>query len=119
MSFLKIAVVLTFAVSLAQADSLRLRDGTIIIGNYVGGTQTEVWFQRSPAGAEPFPLFAVESLRFGPLLGSSAPPPSVLKASRVTVARKLPREFAHIPAQKPVTLATLLRFDRFASAVAR
>ncbi|MGH8101280.1 MAG: hypothetical protein ACREIW_08275, partial [Chthoniobacterales bacterium] len=104
MSFLRIAVVLGILASFGRADSLRLRDGTIIIGNYVGGTQTEIWFQRSPAGAEAFPLFAIESVRFGNLIGSAAPrlpEPSVLKSTRVKVARKLPRQFARVPEPKP------------------
>jgi hypothetical protein len=52
------------AASAVSADELHLRDGTVIVGSYIGGSQKEVWFQRTPAGAEVFPLFTVESLRF-------------------------------------------------------
>jgi hypothetical protein len=48
----------------AQADELRLRDGTVILGAYVGGTQKEVYFQHTPAGSDMYPLFMVESLKF-------------------------------------------------------
>ena len=71
--FLRIAVLLCFLASFVHADTLRLRDGTVILGNYVGGSQTEIWFPRGPAGAGAFPLFIVESLRFGNLIGSAAP----------------------------------------------
>src|SRR5579884_3740112 len=49
---------------LAQADELHLRDGTIVIGTYVGGSQKEVYFQRTPAGADMYPLFMIESVKF-------------------------------------------------------
>ena len=65
----RVLMLFVLALAAARADVLRLRDGTVLVGNYVGGTQTEVWFQRSPAGAEAFPLFAVESLKFGGVLG--------------------------------------------------
>jgi hypothetical protein len=58
----------------AQADELRLRDGTVILGSYVGGTQKEVYFQHTPAGSDMYPLFVVESLKFNstPTLTPSA-----------------------------------------------
>jgi hypothetical protein len=59
-----------------SADELHLRDGTVIEGSYIGGSQKEIWFQRTPAAPEVFPLFLVESLKFssGPTLapGTSA-----------------------------------------------
>jgi hypothetical protein len=57
-----------------QADELRLRDGTVILGSYVGGTQKEVYFQHTPAGSDMYPLFMVESLKFNsaPTLTPSA-----------------------------------------------
>jgi len=60
--------------AVAQADELRLRDGTVILGSYVGGTQKEVYFQHTPAGSDMYPLFMVESLKFNstPTLTPSA-----------------------------------------------
>ena len=52
------------AANLAFADELHMRDGTVIVGTYVGGTQKEVYFQHSPAGADMYPLFMVESVKF-------------------------------------------------------
>ncbi|HEY4359322.1 MAG TPA: hypothetical protein VGN17_00035 [Bryobacteraceae bacterium] len=104
MLFLRTAVLLGMLASLVQADTLRLRDGTVITGNYVGGSQNEIWFQRGPAGAEAFPLFMVESVRFGNLIGSSAPnlPKPTASKARMPV-RKI---------EKPVTLATMFHVDR-------
>jgi hypothetical protein len=65
--------------SAASADELHLRDGTIIVGAYVGGTQKEVYFQRTPAGSDMYPVFMVESVKFNPAPGlppgASAPRP--------------------------------------------
>jgi len=57
------------AAAFAQADELHLRDGTVMVGNYVGGGQKDVWFQRTPAGPEIFPLYEVESLKFNTVPG--------------------------------------------------
>lgn len=65
----RVLMLVALALAAARADVLRLRDGSVLNGSYVGGTQTEVWFQRGPAGAEAFPLFAVESLKFGGAFG--------------------------------------------------
>jgi hypothetical protein len=46
------------------ADELHLRDGTVIVGSYIGGSQKEIWFQRTSAAADVVPLFMVESLKF-------------------------------------------------------
>jgi hypothetical protein len=58
----------------ATADELHLRDGTVMEGSYIGGSQKEIWFQRTPAGPEVFQLFLVESLKFNsiPTLAPSA-----------------------------------------------
>lgn len=48
----------------AQADELHLRDGTVIVGAYAGGTQKEIYFQHTPAGSDMYPLFLVESVKF-------------------------------------------------------
>ena len=54
------------AMNFAYADELRMRDGTVIVGTYVGGTQKEVYFQHSAAGTDMYPLFMVESVKFNP-----------------------------------------------------
>lgn len=54
----------------AKADILRLRDGRMFTGNFLGATQTEIWFQQDTPGtilgAEGYPVTEVESLTFGP-----------------------------------------------------
>jgi hypothetical protein len=64
MKWIRILYLAAIAATFAQADELHLRDGTVIVGNYVGGGQKDVWFQRTPAGPEIFPLYEVESLKF-------------------------------------------------------
>lgn len=53
--------------SAANADELHLRDGTVIIGAYVGGTQKEIYFQHTPAGSDLYPVFMVEAVKFNPV----------------------------------------------------
>ena len=65
---------------LAHADMLRLRNGIEFTGHYVGGTKTEIWFEREGmvSTMEIIPTSVVEALKFepgsgGPAAGSSAP----------------------------------------------
>src|SRR5580658_8900185 len=64
MKWTRVLCLAAMAAAFAEADELHLRDGTVIVGNYVGGGQKDVWFQRTPAGPEIFPLYEVESLKF-------------------------------------------------------
>lgn len=57
-------LLLLCAASAMAADELHLRDGSVIVGVYVGGTQKEVYFQHTPAGSDMYPLFMVESVKF-------------------------------------------------------
>ena len=54
----------------ASADTLRLRDGRTLSGQFLGATRAEIWFQRDVPGEvlgkEAFPVMQVESLTFGP-----------------------------------------------------
>lgn len=70
MRWVGVWLILTVASSLGFADELHMRDGTVIVGTYVGGTEKEVYFQRTPAGADMYPVFMVESVKFS---GASAP----------------------------------------------
>jgi hypothetical protein len=77
MKWLRVLCLLAVAAA-ARADELHLRDGTVIVGAYIGGTQKAIYFQRTPGGTDIFPLFMVESVsfnsvpRFAP--GASSPP---------------------------------------------
>src|SRR5579871_2414629 len=59
----------------ARADILRLRDGRMFTGNFLGATRTEIWFQRDTPGdiigAAPYPVDSVESVTFGPAMRQS------------------------------------------------
>jgi len=75
----------TAALSAAAADELHMRDGSVIVGAYVGGTDKAVYFQHTAAGADMYPLFMVESVKFNAtpainpgtsLNGSSKVPPA-------------------------------------------
>lgn len=69
---------LAAAMVAAQADELHLRDGTVIIGAYVGGTTKEIYFQHTPAGSDMYPVFLVESVKFNP--APSLTPGAALKS---------------------------------------
>jgi hypothetical protein len=53
-----------------RADTLKLRDGRTLSGQFLGATRAEIWFQRDVPGEvfgkEAFPVMQVESLTFGP-----------------------------------------------------
>ncbi len=49
----------------AQADTLRLRNGTTIEGKFVSGTEKGIWFERGAEGTALYPLSFVENLSFG------------------------------------------------------
>ena len=71
----RILVVLMFlCLAVAQADTLRLHDGTELVGRYLGGTQTQIWFERQGmvATTEVIPTAAVEALKFGPTIANHA-----------------------------------------------
>jgi hypothetical protein len=90
---------------IASADTLRLRDGRILSGQFLGATRSEIWFQRDVPGEvlgkEAFPVMQVESLTFGPTAqaaispaspqrplrpaASSTPAPTALKAQRSSI----------------------------------
>jgi hypothetical protein len=71
MKWMLLAGLLAIGIADARADELHLRDGTVITGVYVGGTQKEVYFQHTPAGSDMYPLFMVESVRFNNAPGFS------------------------------------------------
>jgi len=68
-SMLKFLAIALLATAL-RADILRLRDGRMVTGNFLGATRTEIWFQNDAPGdflgARAYPVEQVESLTFGP-----------------------------------------------------
>ena len=62
-------VVLVFCLSgFVRGDVLRLRNGTEFTGRYIGGTKTEIWFEREGmvSTTEVIPTSLVEGLKFEP-----------------------------------------------------
>ena len=64
---------LLLAAGSAQADDLRLLDGTKLHGWFLGGTENNVWFQTLDAPAKSYPLEMVDALTFGPVRGAPTP----------------------------------------------
>ena len=73
-SILKLFLIGMVCITL-RADMLRLRDGRLITGQFLGATRTEIWFKDDVPGdvmgAAAYPVEAVESLTFGPAPGQS------------------------------------------------
>ncbi len=69
---MKLALLIVLLIGAARADILRLRDGRMFTGNFLGATRTEIWFQRDTPGdylgAAAYPVEEVESLTFGPAM---------------------------------------------------
>jgi hypothetical protein len=62
-----LAILLAIALT-ASADVIRLRDGTVVEGQFLGASQSEIWFHRSGAtdflGRLVVPVEQVQSLVF-------------------------------------------------------
>lgn len=68
MKFFTLSMLVCCLSALAQGDTLRLRNGTEFVGHYIGGTTTEIWFQRDGMvpTTEVIPTSLVEALKFEP-----------------------------------------------------
>ncbi len=68
MKFLTLAVLIFCVSGFARGDVLRLRNGIEFTGHYIGGTTTEIWFQRDGlvSTTEVIPTSLVEALKFEP-----------------------------------------------------
>ena len=68
MKVVTLAVLFLGVSGFARADVLRLRNGTEFTGHYIGGTKTEIWFQRDGMvpTTEVIPTSLVEGLKFEP-----------------------------------------------------
>ena len=68
MKFFTLSVLLCCLSGLVRGDVIRLRNGTEFTGHYIGGTTTEIWFQRDGMvpTTEVIPTNLVEGLKFEP-----------------------------------------------------
>jgi len=75
MQAIRMLALIGLACVAANADILKLRDGRMYNGQFLGATRTEIWFQRDAPGdvlgAAAYPIAQVESLTFGPALRQS------------------------------------------------
>src|ERR1700693_1549344 len=93
-SLLAAFLLLSTVIAADAADELHMRDGTVILGSYIGGTQKEVYFQRPAAGTDMYPLFMVESVKFNatPILtpgAQTAPAPSAAPGLSAMLATRV------------------------------
>ena len=67
---MRVLLLLGLICAAVSADTLKLRDGRVLSGQFLGATRSEIWFQRDVPGEvlgkEAFPVLQVESLIFGP-----------------------------------------------------
>jgi hypothetical protein len=89
-----LTAVVCLSASLALADSLELKNGSLIKGEYMGGTQTEISF-RVGSSIQRYPVSDIVSLRFEadsapaparPATSSPAPTPAPAKPATVAPA---------------------------------
>ena len=68
MKFFTFGVLICCVAGFVKGDVLRLRNGTEFTGHYIGGTTTEIWFQRDGMvpTTEVIPTSLVEGLKFEP-----------------------------------------------------
>jgi hypothetical protein len=74
MKFLTLSVLVFSLSGFVRADVLRLRNGIEFSGHYIGGTKSEIWFQRDGMvpTTEVIPTSLVEGLKFEPGVGNPA-----------------------------------------------
>ena len=68
MKFFMFSVLICCVSGFVKGDVLKLRNGTEFTGHYIGGTTTEIWFQRDGMvpRTEVIPTSLVEGLKFEP-----------------------------------------------------
>jgi hypothetical protein len=68
MKFFTLSVLSCCVSGFALGDVIRLRNGVEFTGHYIGGTTTEIWFQRDGmvSTTEVIPTSLVEGLKFEP-----------------------------------------------------
>jgi hypothetical protein len=74
MKFFTLIVLVSSLSALAFGDTLKLRNGMEFTGHYIGGTNTEIWFQRDGMvpTTEVIPTSLVEALKFEPAAAGPA-----------------------------------------------
>src|SRR3984885_1012247 len=111
---------LTLAASMAWADSLELKNGSLIKGKFLGGTETEISFQVGST-VQKYNVADVVSLKFdseGAANASTPQPQSSLPDNPEAVARvELKPAFVTIPAGTRISVRTIDAIDSTYSVV--
>jgi hypothetical protein len=110
-----LVVAVCLAASIAWGDSLQLRNGSLIRGKFMGGTEDEISFQVG-SSVQKYSLTDITSLKFDSERGSSDPiqpqnPPSTTRETAET-----PR-YVSIPAGTRIAVRTIDGIDSTSSQV--
>ena len=85
----------------AQADVLRLRNGTTVEGKFVSGNEKGIWFEHAPQGSTLYPLSFIEGVTFGVYTPYSSilkqPKGQSAKAMRIRESQQEDRSAIHLP----------------------
>src|ERR1700677_2657826 len=105
---------LTLAASMAWADTLELKNGSLIKGKYLGGTETEISFQVGST-VQKYNVADIVSLKFDSEGAASAPAPqpqSSLPDDPGTVAHvEMRSAYVTIPAGTRISVRTMDAID--------
>src|SRR5260370_10552696 len=105
---------LTLAASMAWADTLQLKNGSLIKGKFLGGTQTEISFQVGST-VQKYNVADIVSLKFDSEGGASAPAPqpqSSLPDDPGTLAHvEMKPAYVTIPAGTLISVPTIDAID--------
>jgi hypothetical protein len=126
----RLLFLLLLCAMVARADSLRLHDGTELVGRYLGGTQTQIWFERQGSlvtTPDVIPTALVEALKFGPTTATPAaspsstpiPRPSLANVARAMLASGGLRYFSTVLATAWFPYASSTRKETLASPAGR
>jgi hypothetical protein len=109
---------LTLAASMAWADTLELKNGSLIKGKFLGGTETEISFQVGST-VQKYNVADIVSLKFNSEGGANAPAPqpqSSLPDDPGTIAHVEPA-YITIPAGTLISVRTMDAIDSTSSLV--
>ena len=81
---MKTALAVGCLAELAHADILRLRNGEVIEGKFISGSDAGIWFEKLPREASVYPLTLVESVAFGSGFLTKQDSPPVIPAKSET-----------------------------------
>src|SRR6202008_4522178 len=111
---------LTLVASMAWADTLVLKNGSLIKGKFLGGTQTEISFQVGST-VQKYNVADIVSLKLDSEGGASAPAPqtqSALPHDPATVAHvEMKPAYVTIPAGTRISVRTIDAIDSTYSVV--